>query len=145
MTHRALCMTLASLIGCGGPARPATTTGAAAGVAPSQQVEPSVLSTWRGTSRCTVRPSPCNDEVVVYRFTAGPTPGDVVVQASKIVDDKEVDMGTLACRLDRAAHRVVCSFERGTFVYVIDGDRIHGTLDLTDGTRYRVIEVERVR
>jgi len=33
----------------------------------------------------------------------------------------------------------------GTFLFAIDGNRIHGRLDLQDGTRYRVIEVERVR
>lgn len=44
-----------------------------------------------------------------------------------------------------AAHRVVCRIERGTFQFALDGSRIHGRLDLVDGTRYRVIEVERVR
>src|SRR5437763_16943088 len=27
------------------------------------------VGVWRGTSLCRVRPSPCNDEVVVYRIT----------------------------------------------------------------------------
>jgi hypothetical protein len=44
-----------------------------------------------------------------------------------------------------AEHRVVCRIERGTFLFAIDGNRIYGRLDLLDGTRYRVIEVERVR
>jgi hypothetical protein len=72
-------------------------------------------------------------------------PDELVVQASKIVDSEELDMGTLPCRFARETHRLTCTFERGAFVYAIDGDRMHGTLDLTDGTRFRVIEVERVR
>jgi hypothetical protein len=54
-------------------------------------------------------------------------------------------MGTLECQLVAAEHQLTCRNERGTFVFVIDGDRMHGKLDLLDGTRYRVIEVERVR
>jgi len=45
--------------------------------------------------------------------------------------------------LQRAERRLACKIDKGTFVYAIDGDRMHGTLELTDGTRYRVIEVER--
>jgi hypothetical protein len=67
------------------------------------------------------------------------------VAEAEIVDGKELDMGTLSCRFARETHRLTCTFERGAFVYAIDGDRMHGTLDLTDGTRFRVIEVERVR
>jgi hypothetical protein len=65
--------------------------------------------------------------------------------ANKIVDGKEVEMGRSECQLAVAEHRVVCRIERGTFRFAIDGSRMHGQLDLLDGTRYRVIEIERVR
>ena len=38
-------------------------------IAQAHSAEPSVVGTWRGASRCLVRPSPCNDETVVYRIT----------------------------------------------------------------------------
>lgn len=47
--------------------------------------------------------------------------------------------------LARSRQIRACKMPRGTFVFAIDGNRIHGRPDLLDGTRYRVIEVERVR
>jgi hypothetical protein len=91
-----------------------------------------------------VRPSACNDETVVYRVS-GTDPDHLLWIANKIVDGKEQEMGRSECQLLPAEHRVVCRIERGTFRFAIDGDRMHGQLDLLDGTRYRVIEVERAR
>jgi len=65
--------------------------------------------------------------------------------ANKIVDGKEEEMGRSECRLVPAERQLVCPIARGTFRYVIDGDRMHGRLDLLDGTRYRTVEVQRVR
>jgi hypothetical protein len=101
-----------------------------------------VIGVWRGTSLCTVRPSPCNDEAVVYYFS-GTDSEHIAAAASKIIDGKEQDMGRLECRL-AAPRELVCPIERGTFRYAVDGARMHGRLDLLDGTRFRVIEVERV-
>lgn len=105
---------------------------------------PSVVGVWRGTSLCTVRPSPCNDETVVY-YLSGSDPDHIACVANKIVDGKEVEMGRTQCQLLPAEHRLVCKLGRATFVFAIDGNRMHGWLDLPDGTRYRVVEVERVR
>jgi glycine cleavage system regulatory protein len=91
-----------------------------------------------------VRPSACNDETVVY-YVSGTDRDHLLWVANKIVDGKEVELGQSECQLVPAEHRVVCRIGRGTFLFAIDGNRIHGRLDLQDGTRYRVIEVERVR
>ncbi|TMQ09527.1 MAG: hypothetical protein E6J90_10530 [Deltaproteobacteria bacterium] len=152
MAYMTICVMLACAAGChaGGsspPASPAAPS-AAAPAAPAALGDPAgppVIGVWRGTSQCTVRPSPCNDEIVVYHVSAGAGPDELAVQANKVVDGREEDMGTLHCRLQRAERRLRCPIEKGVFVYAIDGDRMHGTLDLTDGTRYRVIEVERAR
>lgn len=146
MAQLAICSMLGCLIGCGGTSPSAPEAVPAVGTAaPAPGAAPSLIGVWRGTSVCTVRPSPCNDEVVVYHIAAGPGPDELVVQASKIVDGNKQDMGTLPCRLQRAERRVVCTLDKGAFSYAIDGDRMHGTLDLIDGTRYRVIEIERAR
>ena len=104
----------------------------------------SVIGVWRGTSLCTVRPSPCNDETVVY-YVSGTDRDHLQWIANKIVDGKEVEMGRAECQLAPAEHQVVCRIGRGDFLFTVDGNRMHGRLDLPDGTRYRVIEVERVR
>jgi len=48
---------------------------------------------WRGTSLCLVRPSPCNDEVGVYRITHMKSPDSVAVDARKIVRGEEQEAG----------------------------------------------------
>ena len=105
----------------------------------------SPIGSWRGTSLCTVKPSACHDEAVVYHVTAGTDPDSFMFDAAKLVDGREEDMGTIACHLDRGHHAVVCPIPKGTFTFVLDGDRMRGTLDLPDGTRFRRIFVERVR
>lgn len=143
------CLALASTAGCSAPTPAATPPSAApareAAAAPAGPGDlSSVVGVWRGTSLCTVRPSSCNDETVVYHIS-GTDPDHLLWIGNKIVDGKEAEMGRQDCQLVAAEHRVVCKFERGTFQFAIDGSRMHGRLDLLDGTRFRVIEVERVR
>jgi hypothetical protein len=124
------------------PAAAAPASAAATSPAPSTELA-AVLGVWRGTSLCTVRPSPCHDETVVY-YVSGTDLDHIVIRATKIVDGKELEMGELPCQLAPAEHRLACRIDqRGVFTFAIDGDRIHGTLDLSDGTRFRVIEVSR--
>lgn len=150
MRRIAICLALATTAGCAAPtpaAGPSSVTPqareAAAPPAGTDDLS-SVVGVWRGTSLCTVRPSPCNDETVVY-YVSGTDRDHVLWVANKIVDGKEEEMGRSECQLVPTEHRVVCRMERGAFVFAVDGNRMHGRLDLRDGTRYRVIEVERVR
>jgi hypothetical protein len=50
------------------------------------------IGTWRGTSTCLVRPSPCNDEHIVYRITRVGAPDSVSIDARKIVNGREEEM-----------------------------------------------------
>src|SRR4051794_23364345 len=114
MGRIAISVVLASAVGCGGPSAsnapppppassppPANANGSAA--VPAGPAAPApVLGTWRGTSICTVRPSACNDETVVLHISAGDAPDAFVVQANKVVNGQELDMGTLRCRIQPA-------------------------------------------
>src|SRR5206468_7749925 len=60
---------------------------------------PNPVGTWRGTSVCLVRPSACNDEIVVYRITPLKAADSLTVDARKIVRGEEQEMGLLGCRL----------------------------------------------
>jgi hypothetical protein len=52
-----------------------------------------IAGTWRGNSICTVKGSPCHDEINVYRFASVPERApSFSVTASKVVDGKEVVM-----------------------------------------------------
>ena len=50
---------------------------------------PSHVGVWRGTSLCQVRPSPCKDEIVVYRITRVNVSDTLSVDARKIVNEQE--------------------------------------------------------
>src|SRR4051812_15388991 len=66
---------------------------------PSQQpAATTVVGTWRGTSLCLVRPSACNDEIVVYRIARTHAPDSLTIDARKIVRGEEQEMGVLGCR-----------------------------------------------
>jgi len=89
-----------------------------------------------------VKDSPCHDEVNVYRITkVAEKPGFVSVTANKIVDGKEIGMGTLECRYDAQKHFLDSA--DGRFHFTIDGDKMEGALTLPDGTVYRRIHLKR--
>ena len=48
---------------------------------------------WKGTSLCQVKPSACHDENVVYHISKK-SANVYTIQANKIVNGAEVDMGT---------------------------------------------------
>src|SRR5580692_1679240 len=63
-----------------------------------------IVGTWRGTSECAVKSSPCHDEINVYRFSKIPArPGWFSGTGSKVVDGKEISMGTLLRRYEPCA------------------------------------------
>lgn len=72
----------------------------------------SLTGTWKGTSICQVKPSPCNDEIAVYHISKGEKPNSFHIIANKIIDGKEEDMavddfsynpadGSLFCYIDK--------------------------------------------
>ena len=113
----------------------------AAGQAPDP-----LVGTWRGTSTCTVRPSPCNDEIAVYYVTRT-RPGRYHMLMHKVVGGVEGPMGELDLANDPAAHRLTATtYDRqkrpGIWTFTLDGVRMHGTL-VVQGQRYRAIELRR--
>ena len=54
-----------------------------------------LTGTWKGTSLCQVKNSPCNDETAVYHISKTAKPGIYRFIINKMVDGKETDMGIL--------------------------------------------------
>src|SRR5215467_3194236 len=101
-----------------------------------------VTGVWRGNSNCMVKPSPCHDEVNVYRIAkVNGKPNIVSVTADKIVDGKEVVMGTLESKYDPQKHSL--DSLDGRFHFTVDGNKMEGALTLPDGTVYRRIHLKR--
>ena len=102
---------------------------------------------WRGTSTCLMGKPVCKDEIVVYHIAATPSGADsVTIVANKVVAGVEEDMGTLQCRVERAAAQtVVCAmpprYPPGEWRFVRRGDTIDGGLTLADGRRMRAVRL----
>jgi hypothetical protein len=98
---------------------------------------------WRGESRCVVRPSACNDETALYRIAAN-APDRVMVAAGKIVDGREVNMGSSECSYTVKTHVIACSLPNGSSLHLeVTGDTIEGTYTRRDGTLWRNISLHR--
>ena len=99
-----------------------------------------VLGTWEGESTCTVRPSACHDEHVIYEVTQG-ADKKLKMSADKVVNGERQNMGDLDCSYD--GKTLSCPISRGTWAYEISGNKMTGTLKLSDGTLFRKVEAAR--
>jgi hypothetical protein len=105
-----------------------------------------VAGTWEGTSLCQVRPSPCHDEHVIYRFTRTGA-GRYKLDAYKLVGGKELFMGAIDLSFEPARNRLsgTITGKRGASYVRLDlkANHLSGRLTLADGTLFRLIEVDK--
>ena len=108
----------------------------------------SAVGTWRGTSTCLVRPSSCNDEVVVYRITRRDARDSVALDARKIVRGQEEEMGVLDCGVATEGSvdtSLTCAMRNGVWRFTVRRDSLVGELRLPDSTRFRDVRTARAR
>lgn len=101
-----------------------------------------IAGVWRGHSECTDKNSPCHDEVNVYRFTkVEGKSNSFSVTASKIVDGKEIVMGSGEWKYDEKKQTLEC--EKPPIRMFVEGDKMEGALTLADGSVYRRIYLKK--
>ena len=105
----------------------------------------SPFGVWRGTSLCLVRPSPCHDEVVVYRISRVNAGDSLAMDARKIVNAREEEMGVLACQLAPQGASFTCAIPHGVWHFTVRRDSLVGELRLPDSTRFRDVRTMRSR
>jgi hypothetical protein len=98
---------------------------------------------WRGTSVCLVRPSACNDEIVVYRITQMKAADSLAIDARKLVRGEEQEMGVLGCHLVRPSGQLTCIMPQGVWHFSVRNDSLTGELRLQDNTPYRDVRTVR--
>ena len=103
------------------------------------------VGVWRGTSLCQIHPSPCHDEIVVYRITRVGASDSLSIDASKIVNGQEEDMGVLACVSTASGAQVTCTMPNGVWRFRIRGDSLVGELRLPDNRKFRDVSTARSR
>lgn len=119
--------------------------GAGAQSAPQQPAAVAAVGIWRGTSVCLVRPSPCKDEIVVYRVGRTKAADSLTLDARKIVRGEEEEMGVLACHFTSPNGPLTCAMPRGTWQFRVRRDSLVGELRLTDNTKFRDVRTARSR
>ena len=65
------------------------------------------------------------------------------MKLDKIVDGKPVTMGTAECSYDSGKQTLSCEFARGTFRFTIQGNKMEGSMTLTDRTLWRKISLKK--
>jgi hypothetical protein len=99
---------------------------------------------WRGESICVVRESACHDEDSLYHVARLPEkPGWISMKLDKIVNGKPVTMGTMECSYDAVKQSLYCEFPRGQMRFTISGNKLEGTMTLSDGTLWRKLSLKR--
>ena len=111
---------------------------------PSQQpTATSPVGIWRDTSVCLVRPSACNDEIVVYRIARTSAADSLTVDARKIVRGEEQEMGVLSCSVMSPTGPLTCAIPQGTWQFRVRNDSLVGELRLSDNTKFRAVRTTR--
>jgi hypothetical protein len=104
----------------------------------------SLAGVWKGTSLCQVKNSSCHDENVVYHISKHSGADSYQVDASKIIDGKEDDMGILnfSFNADQKILFLVDSVRNVKWEFKISGKEMHGTL-ISNGTLVRIIDLKK--
>ena len=104
----------------------------------------SLNGNWKGTSVCQIKNSQCHNEIVVYHISKDSESNSYKVDAGKIVDGKENDMGTLKFSFDpkQKILLLVDSVGQVKWEFKLTGNEMHGTL-ISKGKLYRIVDLKR--
>jgi len=108
-----------------------------------------IEGTWKGTSLCQVKSSPCHDENAIYHISKAANGETYTMQMNKIVNGVEEEMGASEGVYNETKHTLttVTKDRQGraaVWLFKVEGKQMHGTLTIDDKTLYRVIEVRKV-
>jgi len=107
-----------------------------------------IEGTWKGTSLCQVKSSPCHDENVVYHISRTTNGKTYTIQMNKIVNGAEEEMGASDAVYDETKLTLTSTTKNrqgriGVWLFKIDGKQMHGTLTIDEKTLYRIIEMRK--
>lgn len=104
----------------------------------------SLIGNWKGTYLCQVKNSPCHDEIVIYHITKNSGVNSYQVNASKIIDGKEDDMGILNFSFDpqQKILFLVDSIRQIKWEFKVFDKKMHGTL-ISKGKLSRIVDLKK--
>jgi hypothetical protein len=104
----------------------------------------SLEGNWKGTSLCQIKSSPCHDETVIYHISKGKGNNSYTVNASKIIDGKEDEMGVLYFTYDpkQSIFYLNDTDRQVKWEFKLNDNKMHGTLT-SKGKLFRVVELKK--
>jgi hypothetical protein len=105
------------------------------------KIDTLLTGTWKGTSICQIKNSPCHDETVVYHISKNKGVDTFYINASKIVNNVEEEMGILPFVYNKKTNQLT-STAYGIWTFNLEGDKLEGTLYVR-GDLYRKIKVHK--
>jgi len=114
----------------------------------SQATKDNIEGTWKGTSLCQVKSSPCHDESVICHISKSIKPGTYTVQLNKMVNNAEEEMGMLDFAYNKSSQTLTCIMKdrqqrECVWTFIIKDNQITGTLITEGKILYRKIEVSK--
>ena len=103
------------------------------------KIDTLLIGTWNGTSICQIKNSPCHDETVVYHILKNKGTDSFYINASKIVNGMEQEMGILPFVYNKQANQLT-STAYGIWTFKIEEAKLEGTL-MVNGDFFRKIVV----
>ena len=103
------------------------------------KIDTLLTGTWKGTSICQVKNTACHDETVVYHISNNKDVDTFYINAGKIVNGVEEEMGILPFVYNKKTNQLI-STSYGTWTFNIEGFKLEGTL-FVHGDLYRKIKV----
>jgi hypothetical protein len=107
-----------------------------------------IEGTWKGTSVCQLKDSPCNDEIAVYHAIKIPGQKSYKFQMNKMVNGKEEEMGPLVFIYDDTSKTLTAVNEarngsKSFWKFIVKDKTMHGTLIINGNTLYRLIDLRK--
>ncbi|HMD01096.1 MAG TPA: hypothetical protein VKH37_13125 [Ferruginibacter sp.] len=103
-----------------------------------------IIGTWKGTSICQVKDSPCHDEIAAYHIAKGDRPGTYRVVGNKIVNGVEEEMGVLDFDFDATTNTLTYAnrAHNSIWKFKVTHRTMEGTL-VVKGQLYRIIKLKK--
>ena len=105
----------------------------------------SIEGTWKGSSICQIKSSPCHNEQVVYHISKDTGINKFSVIENKIINGKEEYMGTILFTFDPQKKTFISMDEErnARWEFVKEGDQMKGKL-VYKNQLFRVVHINKV-
>jgi hypothetical protein len=105
--------------------------------------DPTFPGVWKGDSVCQIKDSPCHDEASMYYVSKGSEPNSFQMKMNKMVQGKEVTMGTVNCKAESNTGSYICRLnDLSSWTWRLNKNALDGDMQYR-GQLYRKIHLIR--